>query len=598
MRYEVLLSDKSKEMKFKSIYSGASLSCRIQDLKPGQEYSVCLQVHYDELQGSATDPIKFTTPPCEPDQPQPPKLIHRSKNSVQLRWSAANDNGSHILHYVLEYDDGKGGEFMEYFKSRGKQHTLQKLQPATNYRFRLAAVNEVGKSLYSEPVTYSTLDYPPTQPSPPTLVDATVDSLHLQWTRRPRDDEFTLKMNDPQTKYGHIAVYHGSDTSYIHRNLAYFSEYTFRLRAQNESGASPWSEEVVYRTLPGRPARPSKPAVKGRIHAHSFKLKWDPPSDTGGAEIYKYILEVNSGSGYETVYTGTDTEAVCDKLTPGTTYQLRVSCCSDGGNSNYSDPCTVTTDAICPGRCPQPRLHGKPKSSSISIKWSEPDYNGGAPVLEYEVEMVSPDSSRSIVHKSKETECTVTDISPGKEYSFTVRAVNRIGPGNWSEPLILTSGAAPPNSPDIPTVVCKSPFHIYVEWREPANNGAPIIEYKLEISPTTDETKFNSIYQGLQTSYDVKNLCPFSTYYFRVQACNVAGCSSFSPIAATITPPAAPSPVTSLRSTSTPTSISLHWNPPHDNGSPITHYNIEIGRYIHYCIICIVLITIVYYCYR
>lgn len=44
----------------------------------------------------------------------------------------------------------------------------------------------------------------------------------------------------------------------------------------------------------------------------------------------RYILEVNSGSGYEQVYSGPDTEAVCDRLTPGTTYQLRVSCASAG----------------------------------------------------------------------------------------------------------------------------------------------------------------------------------------------------------------------------------------------------------------------------
>lgn len=83
--YEVLLSDKSKEMKFKSIYRGVSLSCRIRDLKPGQEYSVCVQVHYGELQGSATDPIvKFVTPPCEPDKPVVPKLMHRTKNTLQV----------------------------------------------------------------------------------------------------------------------------------------------------------------------------------------------------------------------------------------------------------------------------------------------------------------------------------------------------------------------------------------------------------------------------------------------------------------------------------------------------------------------------------
>ncbi|XP_018563239.1 fibronectin type-III domain-containing protein 3A isoform X4 [Anoplophora glabripennis] len=576
LRYEVLLSDKSKEMKFKSIYSGASLSCRIQDLKPGQEYSVCLQVHLDELQGSATDPIKFITPPCEPDQPQSPKLIHRTKNSLQLRWNAVNDNGSHILHYILEYDDGRG-EFVEFYKGRGKTHTLQKLLPATSYNFRLAVVNEVGKSLYSDPISYSTYDNPPTQPNPPALIEATVQSLHLQWNRRPKDDEFVLQMNDPKTKYGHMTVYNGRENYHICRGLTCFSDYTFRLRARNDDGISPWSEEVTYRTLPDRPARPSKPIVKGRIHAHSFKLKWEPPSDTGGAEITRYILEVNSGSGYETVYSGIETEAVCDKLTPGTTYQLRVSCISAGGCSNYSDPCTVTTDAISPGQCAAPRLHGKPKSNSITIRWIEPDYNGGAPVLDYEIEMVSPDSSRSIVHKSKEMECTVTNLSPGCDYYFTVRAVNRIGPGVWSEPLKVTSGAAPPAAPEIPTLHCKSPFHIYVEWQEPPCNGAAITEYRLEMSPELGEDKFYSVYQGHQMNYDIKGLNPFHTYYFRVQASNSAGYSLYSPVAATLTPAAPPSTVTTLRSESTPTSIILYWNHPADNGSDIIHYNIEIG---------------------
>ena len=50
LRYEILLSDKGQEGKYKSIYNGESLSCCIQDLKPNQEYSVCLKVHLDEFQ--------------------------------------------------------------------------------------------------------------------------------------------------------------------------------------------------------------------------------------------------------------------------------------------------------------------------------------------------------------------------------------------------------------------------------------------------------------------------------------------------------------------------------------------------------------------
>ncbi|XP_066143269.1 fibronectin type-III domain-containing protein 3A isoform X2 [Euwallacea fornicatus] len=585
LRYEVLLCDKSRDasrdMKFKSIYNGTAHSCRIQDLKPGQEYSVSLQVHLDELQGYATDPIKFSTPACEPDQPQPPKVNTRTKNSLQLRWSPVNDNGARILFYILEYDAGKGGEFEEVHKSRGRTlFNLQKLQPATSYRFRLAVVNEAGKSAYSDPVTYRTTDNPPAQPAPPALVEASVSALHLKWNYRSEDEEYTLQMNDLKSKYGHMNVYNGKETSYVCQRLNSYSSYAFRLRASNEGGTSSWSDEVTFKTIPDRPDRPSKPVVKGRIHAYSFKLKWEPPNTGDEAEITQYILEVNSGSGYEQVYCGSDTEAVCDRLTPGTTYQLRVSCASAGGQSVPSDPCTVTTEAIGPGVCSIPKLVGKPRPDSLSIRWTEPDYNGGAPVLDYELEMTNPDSTRTVVHKSKETECTVSrGIVPGQEYAFQVRAVNRICAGPWSDLLKVVSGAAPPGAPENLSLTCRSPFHVTVEWTEPASYGAPISEYRLELSSESpeDQSRFTSIYQGASTSYEAKNLTPFRTYFFRVQALNSAGAGQYSPIAATVTPAAPPSSVSIVRSEASPTAIHLWWSVPLDNGSEVTGYNIDLG---------------------
>lgn len=581
LRYEVLLSDKSREMKFKSIYNGSSHSCRIQDLKPGQEYSVCLQVHLDELQGYATDPVKFVTPACEPDQPLPPKLGAKTKNSLQLRWNQVNDNGARILFYSLEYDAGKGGEFEEIHKSRGKtQFNLQKLLPATAYRFRLAVVNEVGKSAYSDTVTYRTTENPPAQPDAPTLIEATVSTLHLKWNHRPKDDEFVLQMNDPKTKYGHMNVYNGRETYYICQRLSCYSDYTFRLKANNEGGTSPWSEEVTFRTKPDRPDRPSKPVVKGRIHAYSFRLKWEPPHNTGGAEITHYILEVNSGSGYEQVYSGSETEAVCDRLTPGTTYQLRVSCASSGGQSCPSDPCTVTTEAIGPGKCGTPKLVGKARADALTVRWAEPDYNGGAPVIDYELELTNPDSSRLLIRKNKETECTISQgIIPGQEYAFTVRAVNRICAGAWSDTLKVVSGAAPPGEPTKLTLTCRSAFHVSIEWNEPPSNGAPISDYRLEMCPDTpdDVSLFSSIYQGPLACYEAKNLSPFRKYFFRVQATNSAGVGPYSPISATITPAATPSAVSILKSESTPTTITLWWSEPNSNGSEITHYNIDLG---------------------
>lgn len=284
-----------------------------------------------------------------------------------------------------------------------------------------------------------------------------------------------------------------------------------------------------------------------------------------------------TGSGYEKVYSGIEIEALCDTLTPGTTYQLRVSCFSAGGFSNYSDPCTVTTDAIVPTQCPIPHLLGCPKADSISISWTVPDYNGGAPVLEYEVEIISQNSSPIIVQKTKETRTTINDLEPGSNYTFRVRAVNRIGPGDWSEPYVVTSGAAEPVVPEKPLLTCKSPFHIFVEWKQPSSNGAPITEYRLEMSQD-DTDMFANVYQGPNRSHDVKGLNPCQKYCFRIQAANQVGFSHFSSVASIITPAAPPNVINTLRHISTPTSITLHWNTPAANGSNITHYNIEIGE--------------------
>jgi predicted phage tail protein len=144
--------------------------------------------------------------------------------------------------------------------------------------------------------------------------------------------------------------------------------------------------------------------------------------------------------------------------------------------------------------------------------------------MEYEVEMASPpDHVRNLVCKTKETECTAVNLSPGCEYIFFVRAVNRIGPGQWSDQLKVTSGAAPPDVPTPLSTVCKSPFHIFVEWPEPQCNGAPILEYRLEVSTKNTTEDFHLVYQGSESYHDVKGLNPFTTYYFRVQACNSAG---------------------------------------------------------------------------
>lgn len=576
LQYDVLLSDRGKEGKYKVIFKGQSLSCRIRDLRPGQEYYVCLQVHFQELNGSPSEAAVFTTPPCEPDEPPPPKLLARSKNSLQLRWNAPNDNGSHIQQYVVEFDDGKGKDFIEIGKTKGKQYSLQKLQPSTWYTFRLAAINECGKSAYSETATYRTSGNPPPQPAPPTLQNATSTSLYVTWLRKSQDEEYVLQINDNESGHGFLPAYTGRDVFYECQNLRRATNFQFRLRAENEAGQSLFSDEVTFQTMPERPGRPQKPQVKGKIHANHFRVKWEPPQDRGGAEISAYIVEISSGACFERIYHGSETEATCDRLHPGTTYQVKVACEGAGGTSQFSEPLTVTTEAVAPDAPSPPYCNSPPGPYTAVLQWDKPDYNGGALVTEFEVELERVEShSRQLIYKGKETHCVASDLSPGELYSAQVRSINRIGHGPWSDELTFTAGADLPCAPDMPTIVVVSPTHLIVSWDEPRTNGAPISEYRLEYALSAQEDSYMLSYQGIQTSSEIRNLIPYTKYCFRVCATNLAGTSPFSPVASIQTPASVPNAPTIESHETSSNAVYLSWTEPLCNGSPILYYKIE-----------------------
>lgn len=192
IRYEIFLGDRGKDGKYKSIFKGTNLSLRVQHLRAAQEYYVSIVAHYEEVQGETTDPVQFTTPGREPDTPAQPKLISKTKNSIQLRWNAPNDNGAPI-QYILEMSGDAEHDFTEIVKTKSKQFTVNKLQAATWYKFRLAAMNEFGRSDYSVPIGYLTDGYPPPQPLPPKIQNVTSSSIALQWQRRREDGDFVLQ---------------------------------------------------------------------------------------------------------------------------------------------------------------------------------------------------------------------------------------------------------------------------------------------------------------------------------------------------------------------------------------------------------------------
>lgn len=534
---------------------------------------MCLQIRSGSLTGAASEAATFRAPPAPPERPQSPCVTRHARTSLALRWNAAEDNGAKVLYYVLEMDAGDG--FTEVARPRLRTHTVHGLRLQTRYRFRMAAVNECGRGDWSEEAVAWTSGAPPPAPAPPALVSAAADAISLSWERR-ADEEFTLQMDDPSRGHGFLPVYSGTDRSYKCTGLRRATDYRFRLRCETTYGQGPWSTDVTFRTLSERPGPPGRPTVRGRVLARTFRLRWDPPTNDGGAPIESYTLELDAGEGYRAAYHGPDREAHCDRLQPGTPYRARVRCANEVGDGEWSAAETVTTEATCPGACGAPEPGADARPTLQALRWRPPDCTGGAPLTEYRVEVAEEGGAARLAYTGPDCECVVRDLTPGCQYRAWVTACNRVGVGPASPALVFTTPPAPPDAPDVPVARLEGARAARLEWTAPRDNGAPVLDYRLEMSATNVDDAFAEVYRGVETSCLVGRLTPFSPYFFRVCAYNAAGRGAWSGVRDVLTPRAAPGPPGALRHDATADSLRLHWRAPPAHGAEVLRYRVEV----------------------
>nr|XP_054484394.1 fibronectin type-III domain-containing protein 3A isoform X5 [Agelaius phoeniceus] len=483
-----------------------------------------------------------------------------------------NDTPEVYTYEVMISSTGKDGKYKTVYIGEENKVTVNDLRPATDYHAKVQVECNCVKGSPSETESFTTASCEPDAPNLPRITNRTKNSLTLQWKG-----------------YGFKPKYDGDDLTYTVKNLRRSTKYKFRVIAYNSEGKSSPSETVEYITCPDKPGVPSKPTVKGKIHAQSFKIIWDPPKDNGGAAIHTYVVEMSeglSGNKWDTIYSGAAREHVCDRLNPGSSYRLRVYCVGEGGQSTVTDSLLVQTPAVVPGPCQPPRLQGRPRAREIQLRWGPPQVDGGSPITCYGLEMFQAENDEHReVYQGSDVECTVGSLLPGRMYSFRLRAANKAGFGPYSEKCEITTAPGPPDQCKPPQVACRSAACAQVSWEVPVSNGADVTEYRLEWGGV--EGCMQISYCGPGLSCEVKGLLPATIYYCRVQAVNVAGAGPFSEVVACMTPASVPAVVTCLRGLSEDevesphyspsTCLAISWEEPCDHGSEILGYSIDFG---------------------
>lgn len=160
---------------------------------------------------------------------------------------------------------------------------------------------------------------------------------------------------------------------------------------------------------------------------------------------------------------------------------------------------------------PQPSMQLRSEAASVTFS---PPADNGAPILEYEVT-----GGGKTVNCGRATRCDITGLANGVPVSFQVRARNRAG---WSEPSDPGPSVTPDEAPGrVPSFTASNPTDgsVTLAWQPALNRGSPVTRYVITYGGQSQPVP------GGSTSTVVSGLNNNAVYTFTIVAQNNAGTS-------------------------------------------------------------------------
>ena len=345
---------------------------------------------------------------------------------------------------------------------------------------RPTAVASDGENVWVTNDDDSTVTWFPTHdvPSAPRVVTAHAsgpDSATVEWSPPLSYGRAPITGYRVSTDHGHgptwedgptcsVDLSSSPDRSCVLTGLDPQGSYQFRVAALNSFGESEgaWSQAV---TLGQAPPVPTDPHVS--VGSTSATVSWTPgdPGSDGGPDSY-VVTAVPGGQSCTVTKSGADPLATsCEVLglNSGSAYRFSIVSMRNGISA---DP--VVTDEVSTGQLPDApsNVTADLTVEGVTVSWDAPGSDGGSAISGYSVHAVPGGQACSTAALS----CTVTGLSPGQSYTFSVVASNDHGD---SDPA--TSGAVqtPPGVPSVPrqVQVTQGIGQLTFQWQTPASDG-------------------------------------------------------------------------------------------------------------------------------
>lgn len=477
-----------------------------------------------------------------PDVPSRPRIGEVRDRTVVLSWDAPTANGEPIDRYRVTHSPG--GAVTECASTTC---TIDGLTNDTRYRFTVAAHNAVGWSEESQRSDEARPDTKPNRPRAPEL-DFGDGEITATWAA-PESPGSPIKNYQLQITPAPPSGATVSTTSTSHRftGLQNGTQYTIRVRAENDApDPSDWSDSARM-TPAGVPGRPEVTATKEILGDFStggeIKATWERPASNGDSitEYRVRFFEGSSSTAIQSERLGADARSSSySDAKNGTTYRVEVEARNKAGWSSAGKD--TSSRLSVPEKVAAQASAGEQGSGDVKVTWDKPR-DGGSAITRYQIERdgvvaAEPGASASRSH-------TFNQSVGGTAQTFRVRARNEAGWGKWSEPVQATA-TTKPERPATPKVVSKSPSALEIKW-DAVNNGgvSSSFGYVVHYSINGGSTQTRSV--GTNLSHAITLNVPLGEVWdvrVRVEAKNAVGSRTSDPLDSTIThAPAEPAQV-------------------------------------------------------
>jgi hypothetical protein len=281
-------------------------------------------------------------------------------------------------------------------------------------------------------------------------------------------------------------------------------------------------------------------------------VSWIKPA-SNGSPITGYTITTTPGGFTKTVDADT-TSTTIDGLTNGTDYTFTVTATNAIGTSAASVPSAKATPTAPATRPDAPTgVTATAANASAVVSWTKPASNG-SPITGYVITTAPGGFTKTV--DADTTSTTISGLTNGTDYTFTVTATNNVGTSAASVPSAKATPTAPatpvpptvappviaPPAPTAPTpgVVARVPLkpakpvvkaykgYIKVTWKAPRDNGARITKYYVKASNGTTR-----IVSGTARTLKFK-IKKGKKVSFKIRAANKIGIGGYSPSSKTV----------------------------------------------------------------